>query len=464
MHKLGVIVPFRNRHEHLHEFLNCISGYLISNNFHYEIIVVHQDNGKLFNRGMLLNIGFVEAEKRRCDYVIFHDVDMLPIDVDYSYSDKPLHLSTNFEIEAGEKERTIFDTYFGGVTMFPTEIFRKINGYSNKYWGWGYEDDDLLLRCKYNSVDLNLLKIKNIGKKENVLKFNGDNAYVECNNVIDLNNDFTITICFCPDNLILDPTKPSDEFTIFSIPGYDFAIAYTSFSRYNFCTFNNKLQAVYLNSDIKPTYKTNITIKYDTSDSCITMYQDGIFVGKTIPVNRFNARYRKESKFYIGVGNPKREIIPNWFKGTFEYFGYYDAALNDDEIKNICKFGITETNSLKTHYDANFIENYKLVDLSGNDNAGKIHKCEIVKETMDEYKNFYIPHRRKSLFKSLKHDENGFIGDRWKDQSTRWNQLRFVNEVSINDFLLENEGLSDLEYRAHGIEVNGPIRILNVGM
>jgi len=464
MHKLGVIVPFRNRHEHLHEFLDYINKYLISNNFDYEIIVVHQDNGRLFNRGMLLNIGFKEAESRNCDYVVFHDVDMLPIDVDYSYSDKPIHLATNFEIEEGEKKRTIFDTYFGGVTMFPTKDFAKINGYSNKYWGWGYEDDDLLLRCKYNSLDLNLLKIKNIGKKENVLKFNGNNAYVECSNIIDLNNDFTISICFCPDNLIFDPTKTSDEFTIFSIPGYDFAIAYTSFSRYNFCTFNNKLQAIYLNSDIKPTYKTNITITYDTSDCCITMYQDGIFVGKTIPINRFNARYRKESKFYIGVGNPKREIIPNWFKGTFEYFGYYDKVLNNDEIKDICNSGINLTDSLKTHYDANYIKNYKLVDLSGNNNIGKIYECEIVKENIEEHKNFYIPHRRKSLFKSLKHDENGFIGDKWKDQSTRWNQLRFINEVSINDYLLENEGLSDLQYRAHGIEVNGPVRILNVGV
>ena len=464
MHKLGIIVPFRNRHDHLHQFIDCISEYLIKNNFQYEIIVVHQDNGKLFNRGMLLNIGFKEAQKRNCDYVVFHDVDMLPIDVDYSYSNKPLHLATNFEIEAGENERTIFDTYFGGVTMFPTKLFEKINGFSNKYWGWGYEDDDLLLRCKHNSLDLNLLKIKNIGKKENVLKFNGVDAYIECNNVIDLNNDFTITICFCPDNLVLNPTKTSDEFTIFSIPGYDFAISYTSFGRYNFCAFDNKLTAVYLNSDIRPNYKTNITITYDITDCCITMYQDGVFVGKTTPINRFNTRYRKESKFYIGVGNPQREIIPNWFKGTFEYFGYYNKALNNNEIKDICEFGIKSTDSLKTYYDANYIKNYKLVDLSNKKVNAIIYNCEIEKESIEEYKNFYIPHRRKSLFKSLKHEENGFNGNRWKDDNTRWNQLRFINEVSVNTELLENEGLSDLEYRAHGIEINGPIRILNVGM
>ena len=160
MHKLGVIVPYRNRYEHLAEFKTSIVEYLESKNIDFEIIVVEQDDAKLFNRGMLLNIGFKYAKDMGCDYVVFHDVDMLPIDVDYSYSDVPLHLSTNFELEEGEKERTIFDEYFGGVTMFPVKMFEDIDGYSNKYWGWGYEDNDLLLRCNEKLIPLDKLKLK----------------------------------------------------------------------------------------------------------------------------------------------------------------------------------------------------------------------------------------------------------------------------------------------------------------
>lgn len=464
MHKLGVIVPFRARYEHLHKFINHITFYLNQTDIEYEVIVVEQDDAKLFNRGMLLNIGFKKAKKLKCDYVVFHDVDMLPIEVDYSYTDVPLHLSTDFELEENEKERIIFDTYFGGVTMFPTNVFEKVNGYSNKYWGWGYEDDDLLLRCKYHSAGLDVKKIKSIGRNKTALRLNGVDAYVKSNNIIDLTNDFTITLCFCPDNLILDHTKQSDEFTVFSIPGYDFAIAYTSFGRYNFCTFDNKFNAIYLNTDIKPNYNTNITLVYDASTTIITMYQDGIIVGETTPIGRFNARYRKEANFYLGVGNPIREKIPNWFKGTIEYFGYYDGKLTDNEIVDICNNGITSNDLLKTHYDANNIENYKLVDLSGNDNTGIIYKCEIVNTNADKSKDFHIPKRRKSLFKSLKHDENGFIGNAWKDQSTRWNQLRFINEVSVNDLLLENDGLSNLQYHTHGMETNGNVKIINVGI
>ena len=141
-HKLGVIVPYRNRWHQLFDFKEAIRDFLNMKKLDYELIVVEQDDAKEFNRGKLLNVGFIYAKKLKCDYVVFHDLDMLPIDVDYTYSDIPLHLATNFEPES--LSRHVFEEYFGGVTLFPVETFEKINGYSNEYWGWGFEDDDLL--------------------------------------------------------------------------------------------------------------------------------------------------------------------------------------------------------------------------------------------------------------------------------------------------------------------------------
>lgn len=475
MHKLGVIVPYRNRYEHLEEFKTNIVSYLESKNIDFEIIIVEQDDSKLFNRGMLLNIGFKYAKDMDCDYVVFHDVDMLPIDVDYSYSDIPLHLSTNFELEEGEKERTIFDEYFGGVTMFPVKMFEDIDGYSNKYWGWGYEDNDLLLRCNEKLIPLDKLKLKNLGRKGKALKLNGINAYVKAKNIIDFKkSSFTIFVSFYPDKLQLNHTKESDEFTAFSVPGYDLALSYTSFARYNFCAFDSKLTPHFVNSNIKTNYKTNMVVSYDLLDKTLKVYQDGIFLDETSKVKKFYEKYYNEEFFYLGVGKPDRDVIPNYFKGYIDSFAYFDSALTDAEIFEISNneselltknFGnYRSSDFLKTYYDANFIKEYKLTDLSLNDNDGEIINCEIVDLEIDDYTYVNIPFRRTGLFKSLKHDENGFLGNKWKDKATRWNQLRYQNEVSNHVSLLNRDGLSTLSFYEYGVNKEDKITQINVAI
>ena len=38
------------------------------------------------------------------------------------------------------------DLFFGGAVLVPNSIFRAVNGYSNDYWGWGFEDEDIKAR------------------------------------------------------------------------------------------------------------------------------------------------------------------------------------------------------------------------------------------------------------------------------------------------------------------------------
>ena len=42
--------------------------------------------------------------------------------------------------------RLPYNNIFGGTGAFTREHFEKINGFSNSYWGWGGEDDDLYKR------------------------------------------------------------------------------------------------------------------------------------------------------------------------------------------------------------------------------------------------------------------------------------------------------------------------------
>ena len=109
------------------------------------------NKGKLFNIGYLLN-------KKDYNYFCFHDIDLIPIssECDYSTDSKPTSLVDKMNIiDFGEQEfienfddyTLPYDEYFGGAVMFSKKYFNHINGYSNEYWGTGYEDYDLLLRC-----------------------------------------------------------------------------------------------------------------------------------------------------------------------------------------------------------------------------------------------------------------------------------------------------------------------------
>ncbi len=468
--KLGVIVPYRDRVHHLDNFKKRITRYLDRHKIPYELIIVEQDNAKLFNRGMLLNIGFKYAKKLDCDYVVFHDVDMIPLHVDYGYSKIPLHLATGFRQQEWETPRMLFDTYFGGVTMFTIKDFEKIDGYSNKYWGWGYEDDDLLLRSVKKGLKLDTLTVKNVGIDGQKLKLNGVDAYVIGHNNINLTKKNTIFISFFPDELTCNHEKEKDDFTIFSIPGYDFAISYNSFSRYNFCAFDYMKNALYVKSKIKTNYQTNITITIDPDLKKVSVYQDGEFIGQTERYDFF-LNYKKVPNFYIGAGNPNREGDPNFFSGYFDKFVIFNDVLSDEEIKKLSNNhdeGImkefNKDKQIQLYYNSKFIKEYQLLDLTGRGKHGQIVNCEIVDLTLDNKREIKIPYRRDSVFITQHHEDNGFFENKWKSQSTRWNQLRFYNEVLKNDDLLDNDGLSTLEFIEHGKISDNNITHINVGI
>ena len=140
--RLEVIIPYRNRKEHLTKQVPHLWKVLTDQGIDFGITVVEQEEGKKFNLGMMRNIGFLESE--RADYFCFHDVDMYAEDVDYSYTDMPTHLAYACE---QFNYKLPYRTYFGGVTLFDEESYKKINGHANWYWGWGVEDDDLYWRC-----------------------------------------------------------------------------------------------------------------------------------------------------------------------------------------------------------------------------------------------------------------------------------------------------------------------------
>ena len=41
-----------------------------------------------------------------------------------------------------------YDGIFGGVSAMSVKHFNFVNGFSNQFWGWGGEDDDMAIRNK----------------------------------------------------------------------------------------------------------------------------------------------------------------------------------------------------------------------------------------------------------------------------------------------------------------------------
>jgi predicted glycosyltransferase involved in capsule biosynthesis len=148
---LKIIIPYRNREKHLKIFLENLSHFTKENT---EVFIIEQIDDKPFNRGKLLNIGFLESSKIDInnDYIYcFHDVDFIPnlLNIDINYYEK----FKNFRHPYGVNNKDFEG--FGVIAFTNKESFLKVNGYPNNYWGWGREDDCLLSRIRYFGLDVN---------------------------------------------------------------------------------------------------------------------------------------------------------------------------------------------------------------------------------------------------------------------------------------------------------------------
>ncbi|XP_032675503.1 beta-1,4-galactosyltransferase 7 [Odontomachus brunneus] len=144
-HRLAILVPFRDRFEELLIFVPHMQKFLDKQDINYHIFVLNQVDRYRFNRASLINVGFLETEKA-FDYIAMHDVDLLPMNDQLSYafpSIGPYHISS-----PDLHPRYHYYTFIGGILLIKREHFQQVNGMSNKYWGWGLEDDEFYVRLK----------------------------------------------------------------------------------------------------------------------------------------------------------------------------------------------------------------------------------------------------------------------------------------------------------------------------
>ncbi|WKY02879.1 hypothetical protein Q1695_016291 [Nippostrongylus brasiliensis] len=158
-HKLCVIVPFRDREAELSEFAPYLTRFLHAQHIDHHLMVMNQTDEFRFNRASLINVGWLESDRLGCDYMVMHDVDLLPLNPNISYrfpgegvvrhiSAPPYHPKYNYA------------KFIGGILMLTMNDYKAVNGMSNKYWGWGLEDDEFYLRISDGA--LNLTRVANL--------------------------------------------------------------------------------------------------------------------------------------------------------------------------------------------------------------------------------------------------------------------------------------------------------------
>ena len=131
------VIPYRDREQHLAFFKNHMLTNILNNTpkESYQLLIVHQNDSRSFNRGAMKNIGFLHIkQKYPNDYdkitLVFNDVDTMP------YTN-----ILNYETTRGIVKHFYGYTFaLGGIFSINAKDFEETGGFPN-FWAWGYEDN-----------------------------------------------------------------------------------------------------------------------------------------------------------------------------------------------------------------------------------------------------------------------------------------------------------------------------------
>ena len=466
-HKLGICIPYRNRKEHLEILIPHLSKHLTKKGIEHSFYVAHQVDDKLFNRGIMKNIAAKHAFDDGCDYIAWHDVDMIPNeDCDYSYpKDNPIHIATKL---SKYNYGMSYPEYFGGVILFTKEQVEKTNGYSNEYWDWGMEDDDLFWRCVQEGyVEGTTLSDK---YESSVVYFNGVDSKItfrpnrEQRNAI--SNSHTISVLVKADQqikkvpiwLIGDSNRQFIEYPIFRKPGYDWGLSFNNSRAYTAMLWDRNKTHLYQWIKRYENQWSWITLSVNTDKKFIHFYLNGeesdakLGTGTSSPLQYTEPlkKYGMEP-FQIGYSDGNGET---YFKGYISQIKMWDRCLSKTEIKNIHK----ETPNENLILD---------LELSKDFNNLEMQNVKITTESI-VIPNTILPYRKNGIFECLPHENEGLINvdgiDKWaKGETTAKNEERYILQMQQGKIDYKLDGINSMNYELVSIDtINNQHKMINV--
>ena len=431
--KLGICIPYRNRKEHLERLVPHLSNYLNERGIEHKFYVGHQVDDNLFNRGMMKNIAAKYAFDDGCDYVAWHDVDMLVYTKhtetlpDYSYPENnPIHIATKlskYQYGLG------YDQYFGGVVLFNKEQVERTNGYSNEYWDWGQEDDDLFWRCYYeNYVTYNVTETH---KNKGYFQFNGDNSLIKlgCNREISsaLNKSHTVSVLFNPEQqnekvpiwLVGDPSRKFIEYPVLRKEGVTWGLSFNNSRAVTFLGTDKVGEVKYNWAKRQENLWTRVTMKYDKPTGNLYFYVNDELETNVNGIKENEPIYIGDMKMFDSVRPFVLGNCPNqntFFKGKIAEVKIYNE---DDEMV------------MEYDFDKDYFEIER-------------ENVEYGTEDIDVIGNI-LPHRREGSFYCLAHTDEGFVNGTWaKGATTAKNERRFVTQMQQGNINYKNDGIKQV--------------------
>ena len=146
MYENIIAIPFLNRDRHLEYFIKNTVPLLEQYLPNTKVVVIEQKDGKLFNRGALLNVAFKEYQNKT-RYFFTHDVDLNP-------SIKIIKDIYTDEKNDINRIRSAHRYSLGGIIKVKHDVIFHINGFPNNIWGWGIEDRALYFRCIIKNIQI----------------------------------------------------------------------------------------------------------------------------------------------------------------------------------------------------------------------------------------------------------------------------------------------------------------------